>query len=114
MDYRKVGNKSQMLFAKEICMDNKRCILVQNGALEVLFNKDNALDITWVKYKGINVSFLSKNGLNDGARDFVGDFEGGFAGVVNKSMICDISGIIGKKLFAPVAAEKFFRQGGHV
>ena len=78
MDYRKVGNKSQMLFAKEICMDNKRCILVQNGALEVLFNKDNALDITWVKYKGINVSFLSKNGLNDGARDFVGNFEGGF------------------------------------
>ena len=78
MDYRKVGNKSQILFAKDICMDNKCCILVQNGELEVLFNKDNALDIVWVKYKGVNVSFLSKNGLNDGTRDFVGNFEGGF------------------------------------
>ena len=78
MDYRKVGNKSQILFAKDICIDNKRCILVQNGELEVLFNKDNALDIVWVKYKAVNVSFLSKNGLNDGTRDFVGNFEGGF------------------------------------
>ena len=78
MDCRKLGNKSQMLFAKEICIDGKHCVLVQNGALEVLFNKDNALDITWVKYKGVNISFLSKNGLNDGARDFVGNFEGGF------------------------------------
>lgn len=78
MDYRKVGNKSQILFAKDICIDNKRCILVHNGELEVLFNKDNALDIVWVKYKGVNVSFLSKNGLNDGTRDFVGNFEGGF------------------------------------
>ena len=78
MDERKLGNRSQMLFAKEITIDGKRCILVQNGRLEVLFNKDNALDITWVKYKGVNISFLSKNGLNDGARDFVGNFEGGF------------------------------------
>ena len=78
MDYRNVGNKSQILFAKDICIDNKRCILVQNGELEVLFNKDNALDVVWVKYKGVNVSFLSKNGLNDGTRDFVGNFEGGF------------------------------------
>ena len=78
MDYRKLGHKSQMLFAKDICIDNKHCILVQNGVLEVLFNKDNALDIVWVKYKGINISFLSKNGLNDGARDFTGNFEGGF------------------------------------
>ncbi len=67
-----------MLFAKDICIDGKRCILAQNGALEVLFNKDNALDIVWIKYKGVNLSFLSKNGLNDGARDFVGNFEGGF------------------------------------
>ena len=78
MDTKKMGNKAQMLFAKDICIDNKRCILVQNGALEVLFNKDNALDIVWVKYKGVNVSFLSKNGLNDGTQDFTGNFEGGF------------------------------------
>ena len=78
MDYKKVGNKSQILFTKDVCIDNKRCLLVQNVGLEILFNKDNALDIVWVKYKGVNLSFLSKNGLNDGARDFVGNFEGGF------------------------------------
>ena len=78
METRKLGNKSQMLFAKDIQIDGKHCILAQNGALEILFNKDNALDIVWIKYKGVNLSFLSKNGLNDGARDFVGNFEGGF------------------------------------
>ena len=78
MNERKVGNKAQIRFAHEIFIADKRCILVQNGALELLFNKDNALDIVWAKYKGVNLSFLSKNGLNDGARDFVGNFEGGF------------------------------------
>lgn len=78
MDERKVGNKSQYVFAKDIVIDDKNCILVMNGKLCVLFNKDNALDIVWVKYKGVNISFLSKNGLNDGKRAFRGNFEGGF------------------------------------
>jgi len=78
MDKRKLGNLSQIRFAKEITIDGKHCILAQNGELEVLFNKDNALDVVWVKYRGVNISFLSKNGLNDGARDFTGNFEGGF------------------------------------
>lgn len=78
MDARKVGNAAQIRFAQEIIIADKRCIWVQNGQLEALFNKDNALDIVWVKYKGVNLSFLSKNGLNDGQRDFVGNFEGGF------------------------------------
>ena len=78
MDERKVGNKSQFIFAKDIVIDNKNCILVMNGNMNVLFNKDNALDVVWVKYKGVNLSFLSKNGLNDGARKFRGNFEGGF------------------------------------
>ncbi len=78
MEEKKLGNKCQIIFAKDIVIDGKNCILVQNGLLEVLFNKDNALDIVWVKFKGVNISFLSKNGLNDGMRDFAGNFEGGF------------------------------------
>ena len=78
MNNKKLGNTAQIRFAQEITIADKRCILVQNGALELLFNKDNALDIVWAKYKGVNLSFLSKNGLNDGQRDFVGNFEGGF------------------------------------
>ena len=78
MDERKVGNKSQYVFAKDVIIDDTNCILVINGNMNVLFNKDNALDIVWVKYKGVNISFLSKNGLNDGKRAFRGNFEGGF------------------------------------
>lgn len=78
MDERKLGNKAQICSAQDILIADKRCILVQNGQLELLFNKDNALDIVWAKYKGVNLSFLSKNGLNDSSRDFVSNFEGGF------------------------------------
>lgn len=56
----------------------KQGVLVTVGAIEVLFNKTNALDITWVKYKGENVSFLSKNGLNSDIGGFPNKFEGGF------------------------------------
>ena len=56
----------------------KQGVLVTVGAIEVLFNKTNALDITWVKYKGENVSFLSKNGLNSDMGEFPNKFEGGF------------------------------------
>lgn len=78
MDERKVGNRAQICFAQDIIIQDKRCILVRNGSLEFLFNKDNALDIVWANFKGVNLSFLSKNGLNDGTRDFTGNFEGGF------------------------------------
>jgi len=78
MDERKLGNSAQIQRVQDVVIEDKRCVLVQNGALELLFNKDNALDIVWARYKGVNISFLSKNGLNDGARDFTGNFEGGF------------------------------------
>lgn len=74
----KISNPWQVRLAEEITVRGKRCILVKNGALEFLFNADNALDVVWARYKGVNVSFLSKNGLNDGKRDFFGNFEGGF------------------------------------
>ena len=63
MDERKLGNTSQIRFAQEVVIADKRCILVQNGELELLFNKDNSLDIVWAKYTGVNLSFLSKNCL---------------------------------------------------
>ena len=115
MDFRKMGNKSQMLFAKDICIDNKHCVLVQNGVLEVLFNKDNALDIVWVKYKGVNISFLSKNGLNDGARDFVGNFEGGFlytCGMDNISSCVDGKPVHGSLHYKKCDVAYAYEKGG--
>ncbi len=78
MDEKKLGNKQQICLLKDVFIDGKNCIFIKNCALELLFNKDNALDIVWANYKGVNLSFLSKNGLNDGTGDFTQNFEGGF------------------------------------
>ena len=78
MNEKKLGNVAQIRLAQDVTIQNKSCILVKNGELELLFNKTNALDIVWAKYKGVNLSFLSKNGLNDGRGDFASNFEGGF------------------------------------
>ncbi len=81
--YRKLGNVKQIINAYEIEFSSgaekgKNCILVNNGKLEVLFNKDNALDISWVKYAGNNISFLTKNGINTKNATFAEMFDGGF------------------------------------
>ncbi len=80
---KKVGNTKQVISVYDLEIQNgiakgKRLILANNNALEVAFNADNALDIAWVKYKGVNVSFLSKNGLNNNTGIFSEQFEGGF------------------------------------
>ncbi len=80
---KRISNKKQIMSAYEVQFQNgaeagKRGILVQNGALEIMFNVSNALDILWVKYKGQNISFLSKNGLHAPIGEFSADFEGGF------------------------------------
>ncbi len=82
-DLRKLGNLQQQISVREIILDGgeargKKCVLVQNGRLEVLFSKDNALDISYVRYKGVNISFMSKNGLNNGTGEFSERFDGGF------------------------------------
>lgn len=83
MEIKKLGNIKQVISAYDIVFDGgresgKECVLVHVGKMEVLFNKSNALDISWVKYKGENLSFLSKNGLNDNNGEFSHKFEGGF------------------------------------
>ena len=69
MEKQKLGNVKQIISAYQMQMQDgsgagKRFVLVTNGALEVAFNADNALDIAWVKYHGQNISFLSKVGFN--------------------------------------------------
>lgn len=109
MDAKKCGNIRQVRAAYELTFTSgretgKNCVLVQNGALEVLFNKSNALDISWVKYKGVNLSFLSKDGLNPGICDFVGNFEGGFlytCGMDNASSCVEGKPIHGSMHYMP-------------
>ena len=79
----RVGSIEQIKSAFEVQFTSgkasgKNCILVHNGDLEVLFSKDNALDILYVKYKGKNISFLSANNINTKSYGFSDRFEGGF------------------------------------
>lgn len=83
MNERKLGNVKQCFSAYDIqfkggAENGKNCVLVTAGKLEALFNKDNALDISRVRYCGENISFLSKNGLNSNEGEFAERFEGGF------------------------------------
>ena len=80
---RKLGNSRQIVSVYDLSFNGgkeagKHCYLVTVGHMEVLFNLDNALDIVWVKYRGENISFLSKNGLNGNIGEFKDKFEGGF------------------------------------
>lgn len=80
---KKLGNSEQLLGAYEIELKSgegsgKRFIIVDNGRIEVWFSVDNAMDITKASYKGYNLSFLSKNGINKGRGTFEKSFEGGF------------------------------------
>lgn len=83
MNERKLGNVKQCFSAYDIefksgAESGKNCVLVTAGKLEALFNKDNALDISRVRFCGENISFLSKNGINSNSGEFAEKFEGGF------------------------------------
>ena len=80
---KKLGNTKQLVSAYDFTVNDgaargKRLILVNNNRLEVCFNADNALDIAWVKYCGVNISFLAKNGINTNEGVFGERFDGGF------------------------------------
>lgn len=80
---KKISNTRQIVSAYKLTFNagresNIEGVLVNVNQLEVFFNKSNALDIAWVKYKGNNISFLSKNGLNTNRGSFAQNFEGGF------------------------------------
>lgn len=57
--------------------DGLSAILVRNGAFECIIVKDHALDIAHASYRGIGVSFISRNGLSRQKATFAKSFEGG-------------------------------------
>jgi hypothetical protein len=67
---KKLANFKQIKFVYEIEFScgkeaGKKALLITNGNIELLISKDNGLDILWLKYCGVNISFLSKNGINN-------------------------------------------------
>lgn len=80
---KKLGTPKQLRSVYEIEFTanrerGKRALLIHNNGMELLVSLDNAMDIVWVKFNGVNVSFLSKNGLNGNEGAFENRFEGGF------------------------------------
>ena len=55
----------------------ERVALVENGVLSFTVLEDRALDLYDLRYRGQNISFLSKNGLCGFAGEYVGVFPGG-------------------------------------
>ena len=45
-----------------------RCAMIHNGPLELPLMLDKCLDPAWIRYKGINLSLLTKPGLPRGTR----------------------------------------------
>lgn len=62
------GSMEQLVFARPLCFgdgqaDGLKTILVRNGPLEFALMQSKCLDPAWINYKGINISYLTKPGL---------------------------------------------------
>lgn len=54
-----------------------KVIELDNGILRVLLNESKGLDIMQAWHKGVNMSFVSKNGFTSREIPFLNRFEGG-------------------------------------
>lgn len=62
------GSMEQLAWARPVIFQDGRaaglrCVLVKNGPLEFALLQDKCLDPAWISYKGINLTFLTKPGL---------------------------------------------------
>lgn len=73
-----ISHLNQVMLLRESRLKNGIDIIeLSNGILHVTLNVSRALDIYQILYHGKNVSFLSKNGLNNKTGAFSERFEGG-------------------------------------
>ena len=78
----KIGNAEQLCVAQRVQVTNgrgngARQIYVANGKLNFVLSESNALDILRLWHEGMNVGFVSKNGLYTAPSDFLGNFPAG-------------------------------------
>ena len=82
MKEKQINNQLQVGYIRRYTLtDGKesglKVIEIDNGVLRVLLNESKGLDIMQVWYKGINMSFVSKNGFTSREIPFINRFEGG-------------------------------------
>ncbi len=78
----KVSNFAQLAYIRRYTLTEGReaglkIVEVNNGVLRFLLNESKALDIAQLWHNGVNISFLSKNGLTAREIPFGRRFEGG-------------------------------------
>jgi len=79
---KKISNSLQVGYVRRyVLTDGKenglKVVEMDNGVLRVLLNESKALDVMQVFYKGVNMSFVSKNGFQTRELPFLKRFEGG-------------------------------------
>lgn len=79
---KKINNPLQAAYTRRYTLtegkeNGLKVIELNNGTLRVLLNESKALDIMQVWYKGVNMSFVSKNGFTSREIAFAKRFEGG-------------------------------------
>ena len=79
---RKIGSAEQVCSATRSQVtdgraNGARLVHVSNGRLNFVLSESNALDVLRLWHEGMNVGFLSKNGLYSGDGDFVQKFPAG-------------------------------------
>lgn len=82
MENKKTNNSLQTTYIRRYTLSDGaenglKVIELNNGVLRVLLNESKALDIMQVWHKGVNMSFVSKNGFTSREIPFLNRFEGG-------------------------------------
>ena len=98
--YRYCGSLEQLVTARPIqfrdgLADGLKGILVQNGAFETMLMESKALDPAWLRYKGINLSYLSKPGLQGKTPLETDPQQSGRSMMIGGMMTCGLDNIHG-------------------
>lgn len=78
----KISNLSQIAYVRRYTITDGReeglkVVEVNNGVLRFMLNESKALDVMQLWHKGVNLSFVSKNGFTKRETPFLNRFEGG-------------------------------------
>jgi len=98
--YRYCGSLEQLVTAHPIefrdgLATGLKGILVQNGAFETMLMESKCLDPAWLRYKGINLSYLSKPGLQGKTPLETDPQQSGRSMMIGGMMTCGLDNIHG-------------------
>lgn len=101
---RMCGSMEQVAFVRPVTFrdgeaEGLKCILVRNGYLEYALMESKCLDPAWINYKGINLSFLSKPGIQGRTIHDTDPTQAGRSMMIGGMMTCGFENIHGHVSF---------------